>query len=114
MPTAYIVYTALNGDGFDNGTIVEGTSCTLKLTPGVLYNFRVAAVNKGGRSFPTPVVSALYRREATQTVLIVDAFTRLSSPAISGQGFRLDIDPGITLGRTAGWLGLRRHDWEAR
>ena len=109
LPTEYIVYTALNNDGFDNGTIVSGTSCEVKLMSGVLYSFRVCAMNKGGKSFPTPVVSALYRRDATQTVLVVDGFHRLSSPAISGQGFRLDIDPGVTLGRTAGWLGQQRN-----
>ena len=107
-PNAYIVYTAQGTGGFDNGTLVSRNEHTVKLRPGVLYSFRVRAINKGGRSFPTQTLSALYRPGARGTVLIVDGFHRLSSPAIDGQGFRLDLDPGVSYGPTAGWLGQQR------
>ena len=81
----------------------------MKLIPGELYSFRVAAVNKGGRSFPSEVVSARYVPNASGTVLVVNGFHRLSSPAIiqndSLQGFDIEADPGVTYGRTAGYTG---------
>lgn len=107
-PTEYIVYTALGTGDFDNGTVVPRSGYTLRLQPGVLYSFQVCAINKGGKSFPTQTLSALYNPEAQKDILIVDGFHRLSSPAIDGQGFRLDIDPGVSYGRTAGWLGQQR------
>ena len=59
-PTGYIVYTASGHGDFDNGTYVKGCSYSVRLEPDELYSFRVAAVNKGGRSFPSETVSALY------------------------------------------------------
>ncbi|MDE6012501.1 MAG: N-acetylmuramoyl-L-alanine amidase [Prevotella sp.] len=109
-PTGYVLYMAQNQGGFDNGTHLRGSSCTIRLVPNVLYSFRVTATNEGGQSFPTEVLSALYNPTANRTVLIVNGFHRLSSPAISncGQGFSLADDIGVSYGRTAGWLGLQK------
>lgn len=107
-PSHYIIYTAQGTGGFDNGTLVSNSSHSIRLLPGVLYSFKVCAANKGGQSFPTQTLSALYNPDADKTILIVDGFHRLSSPAIKGQGFRLDEDPGITYGRTAGLLGQQQ------
>ena len=109
-PTGYILYTSVGGADFDNGTPVNGkTQYNVKLEPGLLYSFKVAAVNRGGRSFTTEVLSALYQPRAKKTVMIVNGFHRLSSPAIRNtpdeQGFDLDEDPGITYGPTMGWMG---------
>ena len=108
-PTDYVVYTATGHTGFDNGTTTRHNHYSLKLQPGVVYSFRVAAYNKGGRSFPSEVVSACYQPNAAKTILIVNGFHRLSSPAVidndSLQGFDFDADPGVTYGRTAGWAG---------
>ena len=109
-PNGYVLYIAQNQNDFDNGTLLRGSSCTIRLTPGVLYSFKVAAINDGGRSFTTEVLSAMYQPGAKQTVMIVNNFHRLSSPAISktGQGFSLNEDIGVTYGRTAGWLGQQK------
>ena len=113
VPSGYIVYQAVGNRGFDNGTYLKGahTSATIKLQPGQLYNFRIAAVNDGGESFPSEVVSACYVPEAQKTVLIVNGFHRLSSPAVidnaAQQGFDLRRDIGVTYGPTAGWSGYQ-------
>ena len=108
-PSGYVVYTAMGDADFDNGTHVKKTSYEMKLVPGLMYHFRVAAVNRGGESFCTEVLSASYQPEATKTVMIVNGFHRVSSPAIRDneleQGFDLDEDPGITYGPTFGWVG---------
>ena len=107
--TGFVVYTAVGSGGFNNGEHVSGNSTTLRLEPGVLYSFRVAAVNKGGESFPSEVVSALFNHRQSPTVLVVNGFHRLASPAVihndSLQGFMLDRDMGVSYGLTAGWAG---------
>ena len=109
-PTGYILYTAIGEADFDNGTYIRSkNSYDMKLEPGMLYHFKVAAVNRGGQSFPTEVLSAYYNPFATKTILVVNGFHRVSSPAIRNnaeeQGFDLDEDPGITYGPTYGWSG---------
>ena len=108
-PTGYIVYTAIGDADFDNGTYIQDTKYDLKIDPDQLYHFKVTAVNRGGQSFPTEVLSAYRTPKARKTVLIVNGFHRLSAPAIRNtldqQGFDLDEDPGITYGPTYGWSG---------
>lgn len=113
-PTGYIIYTAIGKDGFDNGHYIKSTETTLTMDiePNTLYSFRVAAVNSGGRSFPSEVVSACYVPEAQKTVLIVNGFHRIASPAVrdnaAEQGFDMETDPGVTYGKTAGWSGFQK------
>ncbi len=109
-PTGYVLYIAQDGSGFDNGTPLHGTACTVRLKPGVLYHFQVRAINEGGQSFPTETLSAFYTPHARHTAMIVNGFHRLSSPAISsyGQGFDIDADPGVSYGPTAGFLGRQQ------
>ncbi|MFB9897178.1 golvesin C-terminal-like domain-containing protein [Hallella seregens] len=110
-PTYYILYTAIGNGGFDNGRKVKGTTATVDLQPGIPYHFKVSAANRGGESFASEVVSACVQPGATQTVLVVNGFQRLSAPAVvnndTQQGFDLDADPGVTRGVTAGWCGLQ-------
>ena len=108
-PSEYILYTATNNNGFDNGIVIKNNSCTVNAQPGVLYHFKVTACNRGGESFPTEVLSACIQPNAKKTVMIVNGFHRLSSPAVvdngSQKGFDLDDDIGVTYGRTCGWSG---------
>lgn len=107
--TAYVLYMATGTAGFDNGTVVRGRSCSISLEPGILYSFKVAALNSGGKSFPTEVLCAQYSPNATHDVIIVNAFHRLASPTVvdteDRKGFDIDDDPGVTYGQTAGISG---------
>lgn len=109
VPTAYVLYTAIGGYGFDNGIKVNGNACKLKLQPNTLYSFKVSAVNDGGESFASEVVSAVYNPLAEKTVLVVNGFHRLSSPATVNddgrQGFDLEADPGVCFDKTLGYCG---------
>ena len=108
-PTSYNIYVAAGTGGFDNGTNVKGTSYTIDMEPGVVYSFKVTAVNRGGESFPSETLSACFQPGATRNILIANAFTRLSAPAVRDngreQGFDIDKDPGVSYGLTAGWNG---------
>ena len=108
-PTSYILYIATGESGFDNGTKINSTSCKLKLYPDVLYSFKLTAANKGGESFPTETLCAVYREGAHKSIIIVNGFNRLAAPAAinawNAQGFLFDRDPGVSFGTTAGWSG---------
>lgn len=109
LPKGYVLYTATGNSGFDNGIRINGTACKIKLQPGILYNFRISAINDGGESFKSEVISASYNPEATKKILIVNGFQRLSAPAIindgSNQGFDLYSDAGVCQGKTPGFSG---------
>ena len=113
VPTCYVLYTAKDNEDFDNGFFLNSdkTSTTIDLEPDKLYSFRVAAVNAGGESFPSEVVSALYNPTAQKKVLVVNGFHRLASPKVrdnaTEQGFDLNEDIGVSYGLTAGWRGFQ-------
>ena len=112
-PTGYILYTAVDSAGFDNGRLVKQNEIELSLHPHSTYRFKVAAVNEGGESFTTETLSAYYQPEATSTILVVDGFDRLSSPAVIEtqqlQGFDLNEDLGVSLGTQAAWIGYQQN-----
>jgi len=110
-PKAYILYTATGDGGFDNGIMINSTACKVKLLPDLLYSFKVTAANDGGESFATETLSAVYHPNATRTVLIVNGFNRLSSPAIVNnsfsQGFDINEDAGVWRGKMPGFSGAQ-------
>ena len=113
VPTSYVVYTSEDGMGFDNGMVVNASHCEIDVKPGVLYRFRVTALNRGGESFPSHTLAAcLSSSSHAKDVLVVDGFDRLSGPAVvdnaGQQGFDLNDDMGVTYGLTAGWNGRQQ------
>lgn len=77
--SGYRVYTSADGVGWSNGIPVTGsTAYTLTgLAEGQLLFVRVSAVNAGGESFPTEVLSA--RVGDRVEALVVNGFDRLNS-----------------------------------
>ena len=111
-PKEYIIYTRRGYQGFDNGTVVKGTSYTVTLFPDEVYSFKIAALNEGGESFPSEVLSCGIATKNKGTILVVNAFTRLEGPkAIDTPyeaGFDLDTDPGVPYGTYTGFCGRQR------
>ncbi|MDE5551303.1 MAG: xanthan lyase [Bacteroidaceae bacterium] len=111
-PKEYIIYTRRGYQGFDNGTVVKGTSHTVTLFPDEVYSFKIAALNEGGESFPSEVLSCGIATKNKGTILVVNAFTRLEGPkAIDTPyeaGFDLDTDPGVPYGAYTGFCGRQR------
>ena len=89
-PTAkadqYIIYTRIDDGGFDNGVVINSNGAKVSIQPGKVYSFKVAALNKGGESFPSEILSAYRAPNEKGEVLIVNGFQRLSGPA----NFRMD------------------------
>ena len=78
----YIIYTRRGDSGFDNGRMVDTTVCLLKNPePGIVYSFKVTAVNAGGESFPSEVLSVCLQDTTRAPVMIVNGFDRVSPPA---------------------------------
>lgn len=98
-PREYIVYTRIGYGGFDNGVLVSKPSYTAKIEQGLVYSFKVAAVNRGGESFPSEILSAYKAKRERGKILIVNGFDRISGPAIidtpTQAGFDLGKDPGV-------------------
>ena len=108
-PDAYIVYTRLGHGGWDNGTLVKGNFYTFQAEEGLVYSFKVTALNKGGESFPSEILSAYHAPNSKGTVLIVNAFDRTSGPATfesdTQQGFDMLRDPGVPYISTTAYCG---------
>ena len=52
-PGGYILYTAVDDNGFDGGTYMRTNSCQFAPERDRIYRFKVTAVNEGGESMPS-------------------------------------------------------------
>jgi hypothetical protein len=98
-PDGYIVYTRMGDGDFDNGVRVNNTSMNIELLPDVLFSFKVTAINQGGESLPSEILSAYKSSQETAKVLVVNGFDRIAPPAVidtdEEAGFDFDTDPGV-------------------
>jgi hypothetical protein len=90
-PTAvakkYKVYQRIGEAGFDNGRVVLENSLELEVPDyGEIYSYKVTAINEGGESFPSEILSVGFVDNDLPEVLVVNAFDRVSAPAIVDQG----------------------------
>jgi hypothetical protein len=120
IPSKYIVYTritdpsASDEGGFDNGFIVEnGTSVTIPIEAGKIYSYKVAALNEGGISFPSEILSIglSEKWKESYTVLIMNGFDRVSAPASYSSrdslraGFENYLDGGVPYIKDFSFIG---------
>ena len=76
----YIVYTRIGDGDFDNGILVDKNEYETTLQPGVVSSYKVTAVNKGGESFPSEILSAGRALNEKGKVLVINGFDRISAP----------------------------------
>lgn len=86
IPKHYIVYSRIGHSGFDNGQVVNDTTITLQIPSDSICSFKVSAINDGGESFPSEILSVCDPSVSKGTVLIVNGFDRLSAPASFSAG----------------------------
>jgi len=99
-PEKYVVYTRTDDNDFDNGFVTDKPEAVVKnLKPGVIYSFKITALNKGGESFPSEILSVCKGVNGKGPVLIVNGFDRVSGPAVvetkTFSGFMNNIDAGV-------------------
>ena len=117
-PTAvaekYIVYTRIGDGDFDNGVVVDGNSYRTTLPAGVVCSYKVTALNKGGESFPSEILSAGTAFNSKGTVAVINGFDRISAPAdfVAAApadtllaGFLDDLDHGVPYIRDISYIG---------
>ena len=80
---SYMVYIREENGGFDNGRVVKETPFELELDKfNQLYSFKVTALNDGGESMPSEILSAGFVKNEAKPVLIVNGFDRICGPAV--------------------------------
>ncbi len=122
-PESYIVYTRIDDGDFDNGIIVKDTIAEFNnLKPNRIYSYKITAVNKGGESFPSEILSVCRTDNDKKPILIINGFDRVSSPAIIDSkqfaGFANWIDPGISDKYNINFVGRQydfnpKNDWKS-
>lgn len=125
-PTAvskqYIVYTRIDSAGWDEGMLVKKPLYRTKLSPNHIYSFKVEAVNDGGRSFPSEILSAglsagYHEGSQANLALVINGFNRVSAPAdfvapgeASTQlaGFLDEVDHGVPYLKDISYIGRQK------
>lgn len=80
-PDKFIVYRRVGENGFDNGTVVDKPSIDIELENyDFVYGFKVAALNEGGVSFDSEILSVGLKAGDMNSVMIVNGFNRTSGP----------------------------------
>ncbi len=97
---------------FGDGRIVNDTTLTTNdLEPGVNYSYKVTAVNSGGESFPSEILSICWKDSTKGTVLIINGFNRICGPAVVQQknykGFANYRDEGVPYKYSIGFTGAQ-------
>ncbi len=127
QPESYIVYTRITDperaglysgdpesglDGFDNGTQCSSNTFSVAIEPGKIYSFKVAAVNEGGESLCSEILSVgLAKGSDSSDVIVVNNFDRIAAPAsfstsdTSLAGFANFIDGGVPYLRDISFTG---------
>jgi hypothetical protein len=121
-PTAiaksYKVYTRIENGGFDNGREVNEPSYLYSdLKPGVIYSFKVTAMNEGGESFSSEILACSLPTDNQNPVLIVNAFDRICGPATFDNGkeagFRMGEDEGVAYKKDVAFIG-EQYDFDRK
>ncbi len=81
-PIAYKVYMRKENEGFNQGVLVKNTFFDVELDDyDKIYSFKIAAINQGGESFPSEILSVGIKKKS-KFALVVNAFDRISAPSI--------------------------------
>ena len=96
----FVVYTRAEDGGFNNGIVTKNNRIVIEIQSGKIYSFKITALNKGGESFPSEILSVCRVNNNRPEVMIVNGFDRLSAPVSFTQnhslaGFKNDEDPGV-------------------
>lgn len=116
-PDGYIIYTRRGCRGWDNGQHVDATALRLPFTPDTMTSYKVTAVNAGGESLDSEILSAQRAPHGKRVVMIINGFDRVSGPegfqSLPYAGFPNWLDRGVGDGMELQYVG-RQHDFDTR
>ncbi len=116
-PNRYMVYTRLENEGWDNGVLVDTPQFKDTLNDNKMHSYKVVAINDGGRSFDSEIVSAglpAGTADFKNAVVVVNGFDRIGAPAdfiAPGEGgkqlagFLDDDDHGVPYLKDISYIG---------
>ena len=113
-PEKYIVYTRVGNGDFDNGTLVSQNSYKTDISADKIYSFKVTALNKGGESFPSEILSVGRSSVEKGAVLVINGFDRIAAPAdfVAPQdsiaGFLDALDHGVPYIQDISYIGKQK------
>ncbi|MBV5315623.1 MAG: fibronectin type III domain-containing protein [Prolixibacteraceae bacterium] len=117
-PKSYRIYSRTEHGGFDNGkTISDTTDLISGLKPGLIYSFKITAVNEGGESFPSEILACSLPADGKKPVLIVNGFDRISGPEAFDNGkyagFSMAEDEGVAYKNDIAFIG-EQYDFDRK
>ena len=81
VPHSFKVYMRTGENGFDNGFYTNSNYVEIQLPAyDTIYSFKVSAINDGGESFESEILSVGLSSTGNGNVLIVNGFDRVSGP----------------------------------
>lgn len=109
---SFMVYMRRGNGGFDNGRVIKENHFTCKIPADEVVSFKITALNAGGQSMPSEILS-VGRSSATthKPILIINGFDRLSAPDDfvttddAQAGFLADKDNGVAQGMQIDYIG---------
>ncbi|HOE94730.1 MAG TPA: N-acetylmuramoyl-L-alanine amidase, partial [Candidatus Cryptobacteroides sp.] len=108
-PDSYLVYTRVDGGAWGDGLKVKECSLSLPIEEGHIYSYKVVAVNDGGCSFPSEILSVGVPPASKGKVLIINNFNRISGPSFFDTpdyaGFDDKLDSGVPWGSELSFIG---------
>lgn len=109
-PEGYIVYKREGNGGFDNGTLTRTNSFVdLNIPEGKVISYKITAINSGGESFPSEILSVGIGKDKNKKLLIINAFDRLAAPAQivekDFEGFLFNFDEGVQYQKDVAFTG---------
>lgn len=111
-PDKYIVYTRIDDQDFDNGIVVNSPHFKMTIDKDKIYSYKVAAINEGGESFPSEILSVHKASSQKGTILIINGFDRVSAPAslVAGEhaGFNSTLDHGVPDKYDISFIGIQK------
>lgn len=118
-PTAearlFVVYKRIGNGDFDNGTITRKNTYTTEIPKDEIVSFKVTALNDGGESFPSEILSVGINSKATaKPILVINGFDRISAPddfrssddALAG--FLAEYDNGVPDKEQISYVGAQK------
>lgn len=98
-PTGYMVYCREDGEGWSNGRYVNDTELVVPFYENRLVSYKIVAVNSGGASMDSEILSAYRAPDSKGLVMIINGFDRVAAPegfqALPYAGFTADRDRGV-------------------